>query len=172
MEYDPMCGFAPAKWTPQVGEKVWWDGVSTMASGHNAQMVKILTYNQDAYWPVWEIKRDDGGLSTATIDHLRPLEQAPKPEHYPGEPCNLPVWELNSPDKRAESKALRFEYTGEYRPIPDSKHEWSVFESSYGPVISWGWDGSNAAWILRAVPVEPPKPECCPHCGARIERCK
>jgi hypothetical protein len=85
------------------------------------------------------------------VDRLFADEQ--KPEHYDGEPCNLPIAPLLGIDARG----VKFEYTGEYR-VPKDSSEWFRNTANH---IQFGFpsriksDTTCYRWILRAVPVEP-----------------
>ncbi len=84
----------------------------------------------------------------SAIAAWRAKQPKPEPEHYDGETCELPVWSVDA----SRAKGLRFEYTGKKEPKKEAA--WGVLDDK----ISWGYN-KDPVWILRAVPVEPPKPE-------------
>jgi hypothetical protein len=67
------------------------------------------------------------------------------PEHYDGEPCELPVW---SGDKKL-AKGIRFEYTGR-KTSSYTINNWSAVNGK----IMWG-PHTAVLWELRAVRIEP-----------------
>lgn len=89
----------------------------------------------------------------ASIEEIKAeiLKNKPKPEHYDGEKCELPVWDLS----HKNGNGLCFEYTGEYRIKGVHNDEWGVFiDNSGSAVISFGKDRQGKPqWILRAIPV-------------------
>jgi len=95
------------------------------------------------------LSRIDRRVTDAIVDVF---DRAEKPEHYDGEPCELPVYVMDA--KRAEG--MRFEYTGGMG-TSESRDSWCV-DGSDG-AISW-WDNANfdrlsGTWLLRAIPVAP-----------------
>lgn len=78
-----------------------------------------------------------------------------EPEHHDGEPCTLPV----SPSSKEAALGLRFEYW-------EKRNHYSAGEWTNGgndvAIYKTKMPGSvtvNTCWILRAVPIEPPRPE-------------
>lgn len=81
-----------------------------------------------------------------------PPPPVPKPEHYDGEPCNLPI----SDSCKEKSCGLRFEYWEKRDTYKEG--EWTnggnddcIYNVKYPGSVS-----SNKGWILRAIPVDPP----------------
>ncbi len=66
-----------------------------------------------------------------------------EPEHYDGEPCNLPILLVCA----KEAKGLRFEY---WEKRPWKKGEW-IAKSDW--IIQVVDNGINPTWILRAIPI-------------------
>jgi hypothetical protein len=131
-------------WKPKVGDEVWWDGAYEIFSGawyqHKEGKAKYVCYN-GGY-----IVFCGGQSYGTTIDHLSPLPK-PKPEHYDGEPCELPV----SPESDLLGTNLRFEYTGECG-VPAEK--WAVTDSNRIMHYLPRFFGIKR-WILRAIPIDP-----------------
>jgi hypothetical protein len=77
-----------------------------------------------------------------------------KPEHYDGEPCDLPIIYGELPTGQ------RLVYTGECRPIRYEEPEtWHDARPNY-PGACLGYASEEPRWILRAVPDKPePKPD-------------
>lgn len=71
----------------------------------------------------------------------------PKPEHWDGEPCELPVF---APD-RERAKGYRHEYTGKQVAMGNTPC-WYAYPP--GDCIIWGTP-SDPRWELRAVRIEP-----------------
>ena len=90
----------------------------------------------------------------SAIAEWREKQPKPAPEHYDGEPYTGEI--QRSRDDGLDGKTLV--YTGEKALINEPPYRWYVSEHG------WAFHGYSSGdteprWILRAVPVEPPKPE-------------
>lgn len=144
-------------WAPQVGEKVWWDGVQVLDGGSSRQAespgVYTLNKTPQTCNIAWRVGyRLAESYHWTTLDHLRPASEAP--EHYDGEPFmgsrSAHCMTIYPPDK------YRLEFTGEKRAITKAEDDSTCFLSPDDN--GWARRSHGACyggvWILRAVPVE------------------
>jgi len=145
-------------WKPKVGDEVWWDGISANGGNYKAQEGVIMAKETDPLWVsrwggnVWTVSlRDKTWAKQCSVDasHLSPLPK-PKPEHYDGEPCELPVCNAD----KSQAKGFRFEYTGElYYPYGGDWYVYSGIILLFSAPTSVVYDDKR--WLLRPIPVDP-----------------